>query len=230
MVLFLNMKINCHVSTVLDMKLLGLTIGFDERFAIRALMRAGIGGGDRVLVFVAEPMEERAERCLKLFREFVSKYVEDVNLKIVEVKVGDFSSAVLRMKRALEDFVKGADEVVLNLSGGMRALILEALSAAVLLELDLTVEVELENLRGLIAFPLRLLGAESLSREEIRILSVLVEAGGELDLSEVSEMSSMPRSSVHKRLRRLVERGLVEAKRVGRRMLYSVRREAIVYL
>jgi CRISPR-associated protein Csa3 len=211
------------------MKLLCLTLGFDEKFAARALMRAGIGSGDRVLVFVAEPMEERAERCLKLFKEFISKYVEDVDLRIVGVEVRKFSFSVLRIKKVLGDYARDVNEVMLNLSGGMRALILEALSAALLLGLDSIVEVELENLRGLVTFPLRLLGG-GLSRGEVKVLSVLLKAGGELNLLEISKESGMPRSTVHKKLRRLVEIGLIEEKRVGKKMLYSARREAIIYV
>jgi len=212
------------------MKVLALTLGFDERFAVRAMMRGGISSGDRIVVFMAEPVEERASRCLQVVREFLSRYVRDVEFRVLKVDVGRFEEAVSRIRRGLQEAVRGAEEVVLNLSGGMRALILEVLSAALLLGLDCMVEVELENLTGVVSFPIRLLRASKLSRGDLEILSRLLKTGGWVSLSELSRVSKMPRSTVHKRLRRLIEIGLVESKRVGRRVIYRASEWAGVYI
>ena len=211
------------------MKVLALTLGFDERFAIRAMMRAGVSSGDRIVVLVVEPLEEKASKCLQMVREFLSKYVQNVELRICSVDVRKFEDAVSSIKAELRDAVRDADEVVLNLSGGMRALILETLVAALLLGFECRVEVELEDLTGVVYFPMRLLGSIKLSKGELEVLLKLLETESWMSLSDISKASKLPRSTTHKRLRRLIEAGLVEAKRVGRRVLYKACKEAGVY-
>ena len=210
------------------MKVLVLTLGFDERFAIRAIMRAGVGSGDRIVVFVVEPLEEKASKCLQMVRGFLSKYVQDVELNICGVNVRKFEDAVSNIKAELRDIVKDADEVVLNLSGGMRALILETLSAALLLGFECRVEVELEDFTGVVYFPLRLLSSIRLSKGELEVLKLL-ETRNWMSLFDISRLSKLPKSTTHKRLKRLVNAGLVEAKRAGRRVVYRARKEASVY-
>jgi len=227
--LFLFKEIHHSESMVLGMKVLVLTLGFDERFAIRAMMRTGVGSGDRIVIFIVEPLEEKAYRCLQIIKEFLSKYVQDVELIVSSVDVRKFESAVSKIKSELKKAVKDADEVILNLSGGMRASILETLTAALLLRFECKVEVELEDLTGVVSFPIKLLRPIRLSRGELEILLKLLETKNWISLSDISKVYKIPKSTAHKRLRRLIEVGLVEMRRVGKRVVYRACKGASVY-
>lgn len=207
------------------MTVLVVTLGFDERFAMRSIMRHG-DRLSRVLVVHSEPVEERARLAENRVREFVERYLSGVSLEVVVVDASDLAGSVAVLRKRLAEFV--GEEVVLNLSGGMRSLGLEVLLAAVYSGVDAVVEVELENLRGFVSFDLGMLAGRIPSSDELRVLSALSSYGETLD--ELSNKLSMPRSTVFKRLRSLVGRGLVREVREGRRVRYAPTSLARIWL
>lgn len=213
-------------------KVVAVTLGFDEKFAIRGLLRIGLNSGDRVLVFTAIPIDDRVERALNILREFVSRYYDDVTFKVVDLDVKDFYGAVLKAGSVLKDEITGVEnvEVVFNFSGGMRSLILEVLVAAVILGINGRVEVELENFAGVIGFPLKVLKSIApLSNEFKDILHVLVNAG-ELNLSRLAKRLNIAKSTVHMRVKRLVELNLVETEYRGRNLICKPTRLAKLFV
>lgn len=213
-------------------KVVAVTLGFDEKFAIRGLLRIGLNSGDRVLVFTAIPIDDRVERALNVLREFVSRYYDDVTFKVVDLDVKDFYGAVLKAGSVLKDEITSVEnvEVVFNFSGGMRSLILEVLVAAVILGINGQVEVELENFAGVIGFPLKVLKSIApLSNEFKDILHVLVNAG-ELNLSRLAKRLNIAKSTVHLRVKRLVELNLVETEYRGRNLICKPTRLAKLFV
>lgn len=202
-------------------KIVVVTLGFDEKFAIRGLLRSGLSFGDRVLVFTVRPIDERVERALGVLRNFVSKYYDGVSFRIIDVDVQDFYEAVLRIGSVLKDefFGKEGVEVIFNFSGGMRSLILEVLVAAVAIGIDGRVEVELENFAGVISFPINIVKLSSPLRKKYKeILRVLVEIG-EMNLSDLAKRLRVAKSTVHTRIKHLAELNLIETEYRGKSLM-----------
>lgn len=201
------------------MKTIIITFGFDEKFAIRGLLRNGLNYGDKVLVFTAKPIIDKVERALHILEEFVSKYYRGVTFKVVSVNVQDFNSAILQIGRTLREEAEG--EKIINLSGGMRSLIIETLAAVLIVGMEGEVEVELENFEGVIKFPLNIIKVKPpLSEEFKNILNTLIEEGG-LSISELSRRLNVAKSTIHRRIKILKEMGLVETEYEGKRLMCS---------
>ena len=201
------------------MKTIIITFGFDEKFAIRGLLRNGLNYGDKVLVFTAKPIIDKVERALHILEEFVSKYYRGVTFKVVSVNVQDFNSAILQIGRTLKEEAEG--EKIINLSGGMRSLIIETLAAVLIVGMEGEVEVELENFEGVIKFPLNIIKVKPpLSEEFKNILNTLIEEGG-LSISELSRRLNVAKSTIHRRIKILKEMGLVETEYEGKRLMCS---------
>lgn len=209
-----------------------VTLGFDEKFAIRGLLRVGLGFGDCVLVFTARPVDERVERALGVLREFISRYYDGVKFRVVDVDVQDFYGAVLSVGSVLKEEVLKEEngEVIFNFSGGMRSLILETLVAAVALGIDGMVEVELENFAGVISFPLRVIKLSSPLKEEYRvILRTLLEVG-EMNLSDLARRLGVAKSTIHSRVKHLINLNLIKAEYRGKSLICTATEMAKLFI
>jgi len=96
----------------------------------------------------ARPAADRVVRAYNNLREFVQRYYGGrVEIALVEVDVGDFPGAVCEIRRRVLENAGG--DVVVNLSGGPRALVLATYAAVQLLPDGMArrvrVEVEFED-------------------------------------------------------------------------------------
>ena len=196
------------------MKLLILTLGFDEKFAVRALLRAGLSFGDKAVIFLAEPLDERAVKAWRTVEDIVSRYFSGVNVETIKVNVSEFYRAVSTIAEKLKEASKGADEIIVNLSGGMRILILEVLVAAHLLGLKATVEVEFENFLGLAKFPLELLRTTLDSKEKLMLRYIVSK--GQTTITNIAKDLEISKTTAHRKTWKLAKQGLLKMERKGR--------------
>ena len=201
------------------MTLFVITLGFEEKFAVRMITRHGLDKGDRLLL-VTGPRTPQSERAVSFLSEFARRYYGgEVAVEVEEVRVAGFVELVRRLYDLVSARARGGERVVFNLSGGMRALCLAALAAAQLLSSRYPVEVELEteDSSALVEVPKALLALprtlSSMGREKLEVLAALSrgakparELAGELDKDE---------TTVRRHLQELAEAGLVEE--AGRR-------------
>lgn len=111
------------------MKLVVVTVGFDEKLPLRGILKVGLDAGDAV-VFVysrtgGEFEVKKVERAVGVLKELVNS----TGARIVEVEVSgtSFYDDVTTVLRSLRS--QKADEVVAVLAGGMRLVIFEVLFA-----------------------------------------------------------------------------------------------------
>lgn len=215
---------------VLCLKALVLTLGFDERFAIRGILRTGLSSGDKVTVFIAEPLVDKAEKALQILMDFFKKYLEEVNVDVVSVPTRDFELSVTIIGGKLKE-LKGLDcKVVLNLSGGMRSLIIEILLTSILINLKGIVEIELENLEGYLSFPIEIFKVKMPMKEEyILILKTIMLHEG-ININQISNKLGMAKSSIHKIIRKLVENGLIEYEKEGKEYNLRIKQIAKMFI
>lgn len=140
-------------------KLFLATLGFDEKFIIRSLIRNGLSIGDSILIFAPKGylQDEKSARAAEAIKEIVAKILPNIELRIEEYDLReDFSGEICRARSIIQNYE--FDEVIACLSGGMRALILGVIS--ILLTLDsyrIVIEVEFENLENYVRIPLHTL-------------------------------------------------------------------------
>ena len=188
-------------------KLLVSTLGFSEQFTIRSVLVNRLMEEDTMLTVTAQLTPE-AERSLEALKKFVG---EALGCRLVHLEVNPLKAeeAVARIARAIRDH--RSEEVIVNLSGGMRALIIETIAALALSHTKAKIEVELENFKGKIILPSSVLTPLELDPLALKILSIieLLEIASFTQLYE-SLHRKTPKSTLYIKLRQLEEHSLVE--------------------
>jgi CRISPR locus-related DNA-binding protein len=127
--------------------IIAITFDADEKFAVKALLRHH---SERTKVVVIVPEGIQDDRGLSVLNDFVKRYVNEEGVELMKVPIRDFHGSVLTLARTFRSWAERP--IILNLSGGMRLLVVEALCAALISRVPMTVEVESEDGKALAAF------------------------------------------------------------------------------
>jgi len=102
-------------------------LGFETTPVLSFIGKEGIGKGDKLIVVRPEerPEEKRGERAFNQLKETVENFSTDIEIKKVILDTQDFTGMILDISNI---FRKIDGEIVVNLSGGIRT-ILVALTA-----------------------------------------------------------------------------------------------------
>ncbi len=182
-----------------------ITLGFDEKFCYRAVLRHGISDGDAIYLITAGN-DERVMKAYEAIRSFVSTSFRDVSVELIKVPT-DFVRGV----KLLVDLFRRIDSpTIVNLSGGMRILALMTFAALVISGREAEVEIELEDFSGVVSIPRQLIAmlAAKLSEEKRELLRTLV--GREMEAREIAERLGKDVTTVRRHVRALSELGLVK--------------------
>lgn len=204
-----------------------VTLGFDEKFVIRAIMRNAPLKEDKVIVFVPSFKDERAERALSSLKEFCAR-IGELRLEEQEVPVTDVEMAIAKVHRVLSRELMEGRKLCFNLSGGMRVLILEVLAAALTALRNMPetkIEVELENLTGRVEFTLNhfMLSQPSVPEKDIlSCIAKLEEEGRVATLDTLVLMLGEPRTTLYRRLLDMAKKGYVKVEKLGRSMIFAL--------
>jgi len=179
------------------------TIGFEEKFLVRSFLRHGKSRIQEVLVVKPSTKNEKTETAISNLTKLLSE--APTPLKILEVNHEDFVSAV----SSIMSWVRRSShsEYILNLSSGLRVVNLEILAAFLLLQIDAEVEVETENLQGLVTFRVRDLIPYPLEDSDLKILRAIHL--GENKVSEISKKVKLPLATTWRRVKELQAAGFV---------------------
>ncbi len=192
-------------------KALILTLGFETKFCYRAILRHGIEEGDRVILVTAGLVDKvrKAYEDIRLF--ITTSFGEKVKVELMEINVRDFTNAI---KRLMEKLFELKDyELIINLSGGMRALILIVLFSLIISRIkNIKVEIELEDLSGVINIPEQLINIMELGRrltdDRIKILMEIHK--GSNDVKTLASKLNKDESTIRRNIGILEEMKLVE--------------------
>ncbi|RLE57410.1 MAG: hypothetical protein DRJ40_03645 [Thermoprotei archaeon] len=199
-------------------RLLVLTLGFEEKFAFRMLTRHGLDRGDRILILTGRAVE-RTVKAIETIKEFVKKYFPgEIDVEFYEVDLSNFIEAVRRIRDVLSRYIPSYDKVIINLTGGMRVLILATFTALLLLSVNLGerithIEVEFEDGTYLVKIPQNLprmlLNVRSLTRERIELLRAIQELG-EVTVKDLAKVLGKDESTIRRQIYELEKLELVE--------------------
>ncbi|MEM1703597.1 MAG: CRISPR-associated CARF protein Csa3 [Zestosphaera sp.] len=199
------------------MKLVVVTVGFDEKLPLRGILKVGLDAGDMVMLVYSRSGGEfeikKVERAVEVFKGLV----QSTGARVVEVEVSgtsfyDDAAAVLKSLREQK-----AGEVVAVLAGGMRLVIFEVLFALLMLQRFSRSQVRgrvlLMREDGLYDVALPLESFYVTVPESGLAVMRIIHSCGEVKRSQLVEVVSretgLSESAVYKLVKNLAERGLV---------------------
>ncbi|MEM3366054.1 MAG: CRISPR-associated CARF protein Csa3 [Candidatus Methanomethyliaceae archaeon] len=182
------------------------TLGFDEKFTLRGILRDGVSQNDAIYLLSADFDDPRVEKAFISLKEIVNKAFPGLKIEKVQVQLEDFSGSVLRLRRLFRDLT--GHRIILNLSGGQRILSLILMTSVLSLNLDVDIEIETEDSKILFRFPSRMMKPIMLDELDRRILE-LIGKEHSIKLRSISEILGISKPSVWRRLEGLIEKGLV---------------------
>lgn len=186
--------------------ILVITLGFDEKFALRAVARRGLRGDDEVFVILPKPVDERAEKAYMHFSEILFRMFQSLKIVRFEVDCRNFLDSLVELANIFKDRV--GDRFVFCLSGGFRALILEVLLVANFLGLDGDVEVEFEDSSSIVSFPLKWYRHVVLDDAEKRVLVGVRDGVG--TVSGLAKVTGLNKVTVWRKVKALENNGFLE--------------------
>lgn len=187
-----------------------LTLGFDEKFCYRAILRHGISEGDKIVLVTAK-IVNRVKKAYDWIKTFVNTSYSNVEMKLIELNVEDTIGSIKKVLEILEE-LEGY-HIVINLSGGMRILSFIVLLSLLFKEIrNAVIEIELEDFSGVVRIPVILLTLpsikEKLGEEKIKILKAIRD--GKKNVKSIAEYLNKDRSTIRRHISSLKKLGLIE--------------------
>ncbi len=208
-----------------------LTIGFDEKFATRFMLRNSIEKDDLMLIVAPHDWEQvdKAKVAIENVISLAGAWIKSENIKIYPVNLEGLEKRYTVMKKVREiasdlyNYSLKRDDKVFKacLSGGLRALILLMFMAlgfvARKAEVEVSVEVDFENLAGRMEIPLSTMMTNISDKEGTALKTLSVH--GPCRVEELASMLRTSKSTVYRILRRLLDKGLIERVEGGKYFL-----------
>lgn len=206
------------------------TFGFTESLVLAPIVRIGISKKDKITILLPDDLgnEERVSNALGKLDEMLKAISGGpFKLEAEKVPVNDFIKAVTLIRGLLEREAEN-NPVYVNISGGMRALVIEAYTATLLARnvkpnIYFT-ELEMEGSAGSLRI-LPIILPQQLNQTKRRILEELKKQEGPIKTADLSRNLQLSLSTLSRNLREMEADGLVKLERVGRRILIQITKE-----
>ena len=208
------------------------TLGFTESLVLAPIIRLGLNRDDRVIILVPGGLggEDRTENTLRKLRDMLNAISGGAfDMQTVSIPVDDFAEAVRMIRRIIIEEAERENRMVyVNVSGGMRALVIEAYTATLIARIMRRnvafTELELEGSAGSIkmipiTFPKRF------AETKRKILKELAEKGAPMGMRELSKRTGLSLPTLSRNLREMVQDNLIKLKKEGRRILAEITKE-----
>lgn len=190
-----------------------VTFGWTESPVIGAIVRHGFEPGDRIILLKPAERDDRAEKAIGDLKTFFCSLV-GVELVEKEVDISNFVNAVIAIKRLLDSECLSRD-VIVNLSGGMRILVLATYLAS-LFTRNVRLEIEAENRRIRTILPsINISQLPRLKKNHIKILRLLQSSKDALPVRDLLSALKIPRSTFYACVKDLKNMRLVESYNKG---------------
>ena len=210
-------------------KLIVFTLGFDTRFQMKTLTRIRVGRDDKVLIIRVDEPHEQVDAAERDLVKFV-KEILGIEVHVIRVNVYKPHEAIPAIALKLLELAP-SEKIVADLSGGMRALILETLAAILSMFPPSIVDIVVwtENLREMITLSPRFFNIPRLDTLSLQILEKLGD-GVPRSLRELVDSVKKPKTTVYHRLKGLVSEELVEEIRKPGMVLYAITNTGLLAL
>lgn len=181
------------------------TLGFDEKFCYRAILRHGIKEGDEIILITAE-IVEKVEKAYEWIKRLIqSSYSDKVAVHLVEIDIKNLIEAMKSVAKILE---RCEGNVVMNLSGGMRALGAIALLACIM-NPKARIEIETEDFSNLLEIPSNLLSLVKSGVSESHMEILMAIKKGLKTVHEIARSLGKDESTIRRQTQELEKVGLI---------------------
>ena len=199
-----------------------ISIGFDVGLVTRSLLKVGLGSGDVVLLLYSKSGGEYEQRRVEEAVRAVKDLLAGARIEHYEVAVTgmDFASDVIAILKALKE--RGKPLIVASLVGGMRLVIMEAVTALLLYkrfisnDAEIAVHVMREDGMYDITLPVTVMNPPELGYREITVLRELGKGLAGKSKSEIASALSkdmeISESMVFKALDSLEKKGIIKTR------------------
>jgi len=206
------------------------TLGFTESLVLAPIIKVGLNRDDKIIILkpIDKGEEDRVSNTLKKLKSMLDAISGGtLTFETVGVEVDNFSKAVSRIRELIEKKAE-ENEVYVNISGGMRALVIETYTATLLAKtlkpnIHFT-ELELEGSKGNIKIT-PIIFPKHLTETKKKILKTLKEHKKPIGMIALSRDLKLSRSTLSRNLRDMASDGLLTLKKEGRRILAEITEE-----
>ncbi|MEM1558092.1 MAG: CRISPR-associated CARF protein Csa3 [Candidatus Bathyarchaeia archaeon] len=217
-------------------RLIIATVGFEEKFIVRFMIssRLGIESEDLLLLTIPITSDSRSRETVEIIKKLSSDYDIKLRIEVLNVDINYFWFSVGKIRRTIEDILSKFTprEVIVLLSGGMRALILETLVGCFLTGLKGRVVVHREDSEGYVEFPLEVLKMVNPPTEHRKALDIIRRSLKEdrMTLKMLAERLGTSKASAYRIVRELKNLGLVEVEHKGRASRITLTEKSQLFL
>ncbi|MDJ0271871.1 MAG: CRISPR-associated CARF protein Csa3 [Candidatus Caldarchaeum sp.] len=188
-------------------KTIMVTLGYTEWPVVSSLVKHGLESGDRIVTIIPSKSDARSAAAIQEIRNFLSKFSPGVSLEVLTVDVTKFEQAVATVLKRLFKEKKEGRNVIVNLSGGMRILILETYTALLLSGSAAVSEIVTEDKQELALPSLSTVSVLSLLKESD--LRVLEAAKNSESVVALAKTARLPLATAYRRVVALEKMGLL---------------------
>lgn len=202
-------------------KTIAVTLGYSEWPVVSSLLKHGLEKGDKITAIVPSKSDSRSHAAINEIKNFLSKFAAEVELDVFSVNVHDFDKAVGQLLKFIRREKQEGRSLFVNLSGGMRILILEVFTAMILSGVtDLVAELVTEDKNEIVFPSLWSLNLFSfLDRLDFQILS---SAASGQSVVTIAKTVKKPVSTVYRRIVAMEKNGLLRTVKKERTRLVAL--------
>ncbi|WP_449462196.1 CRISPR-associated CARF protein Csa3 [Tardisphaera miroshnichenkoae] len=184
-----------------------ISLGFNENSPLRYMIRKGLKETDTILIAYPRQSkeDERALRARQALIKIISSIYQQIKIVEFSVNVQDFYGAVMELGQKIAEMHE--PDIYVNLSGGMRALIAEILSALELFRINSEVTISLEDGSGEITFRSSDLSPKTLDKVMLQIISEVHSGHG--SVVSISNNLGVPKSTIWRKAVDLEKMGIL---------------------
>lgn len=198
-----------------------ITLGWRPDPVIATFARHRVNPRDKLILVVPEFRDERSAEAIDAVHKYINTAMLYVDVELLELPA-DFKDAVLKVLSKIEN-CSSKGPVIINVSGGMRYVVLASYTAFLLSSKKNVVldELSIEGKNMTIKLAIPPLVRLSPKDEEKKILNYLSRK--EATLEEIESELEIPRSTAWRYLKRLTEFGIIDIAKAGKKNIYRLR-------
>lgn len=198
-----------------------ITLGWTDAPALASLTKHGLAEGDRIIFLIPDWYDEGIRSTISSLKSLISKISQKIEVHELPITITNFGDAVKRILDKIYEEEKEGRRLIINLSGGMRILIIETLVAIMMSGIkNLFIEVQSEDRKITIEVPYFWEYTPILTETQKNILKALLKEN--LSLSELSKACQIPISTAYRLIIELERLGLIETEKIGKERIVGL--------
>ncbi|MBD3193047.1 MAG: CRISPR locus-related DNA-binding protein [Candidatus Heimdallarchaeota archaeon] len=193
------------------MTLFIFTLGFDEKFIIRFLLRHHLSKSDEVVIICPDDYltNEKAKNAYNSVKKILQSWITKEQIAILTLNPDDDSAKNIRIVQSYFNR-KNPNKIIVSLSGGMRIIITLTLLALLQLQkiVPIQLEIDFENLSSYTAMPLEIINVPYSSR--VYEILLLIHRNPSISIRKIAERLGLSPATISREVKDMKKRHLIK--------------------